>query len=47
LSGLRYHPRMVVHIIYSGESMPSAEETPEKLDLPQLANLALRVRAQG
>lgn len=44
LDNLKYHPRMKVHIIYSGNNMPSAEQQTTKLDLPALANLALRVR---
>jgi chromosome segregation ATPase len=41
LSGLKYHPRMLVHTIYSGETMPSDGS---KLDIPSLAQLALRTK---
>jgi chromosome segregation ATPase len=40
LNGLKYHERMVVHTIYSGEMMP---EDDSGLDLKELADLALRV----
>jgi chromosome segregation ATPase len=40
LSGLKYHERMAVHTIYSGESMPDDNAT---LDFAHLADLALRV----
>jgi structural maintenance of chromosomes protein 5 len=44
LTGLKYHPRMVVHTIYSGAAMP---EDNTKLDLKDLAKLALRVRGRA
>lgn len=40
LSGLKYHERMAVHTIYSGETMPEDNNT---LDFERLADLALRV----
>jgi chromosome segregation ATPase len=40
LSGLKYHERMAVHTIYSGETMPENNNT---LDFGRLADLALRV----
>lgn len=40
LTGLKYHERMVVHTIYSGETMP---EDNAGLDFGKLADLALRV----
>lgn len=40
LPGLKYHERMVVHTIYSGETMPADNSA---LDLNRLADLALRV----
>jgi chromosome segregation ATPase len=43
LNGLKYHPRMVVHTIYSGNEMPANEgEMEGKLDFKYLAELALR-----
>ena len=47
LAGLKYHERMVVHVIYSGEDMPASEAGVEgALDFRKLADVALRV-AQG
>lgn len=40
LNGLKYHEKMVVHCIYSSETMP-ADNT--GMDLASLANIALRV----
>jgi structural maintenance of chromosomes protein 5 len=40
LPGLKYHERMVVHTIYSGETMPQDNSD---LDFNHLADLALRV----
>jgi chromosome segregation ATPase len=40
LNGLKYHPKMVVHCIYSSETMPADNKG---LDLGSLADLALRV----
>jgi chromosome segregation ATPase len=40
LNGLKYHERMAVHVIYSGETMPADNSA---LDLKHLANLAMRV----
>jgi len=41
LSNLKFHPKMKVHCIASGEHMPDKHE---KLDFPELADLALRIR---
>lgn len=41
LSDLKYHPKMKVHCIASGEHMP--EQGHEKLDFSSLAKLAIRV----
>jgi chromosome segregation ATPase len=44
LNGLKYHPRMVVHVIYSGDEMPANEgEMEAKLDFKYLAELAMRM----
>jgi chromosome segregation ATPase len=44
LNGLKYHPRMVVHVIYSGSEMPANEgEEGSKLDFGKLADLALKM----
>lgn len=43
LNGLKYHPRMVVHIIYSGNDMPDGKDDEVKLDFTKLAELALRM----
>lgn len=40
LNGLKYHPRMAVHIIFSGETMP---EENSGMDIKKQADLALRV----
>ncbi|KIW09115.1 uncharacterized protein PV09_00059 [Verruconis gallopava] len=40
LNGLKYHPRMVVHVIYSGEEMPEAGSEGSMLDLSVLAQRA-------
>jgi chromosome segregation ATPase len=40
LSGLKYHERMVVHTIYSGETMP---ENNSNLDFGKWADLSLRL----
>jgi hypothetical protein len=40
LNGLRYHERMTVHTIYSGEWMPENNKT---LEFDKLADLALRL----
>ena len=53
LTGLRYHERMVVHAIYSGESMPDERLAGEGagggpvLDLGALAGRALRVMGKA
>jgi chromosome segregation ATPase len=53
LTGLRYHERMVVHAIYSGESMPDERQAGEGagggpvLDLGALAGRALRVMGKA
>jgi structural maintenance of chromosomes protein 5 len=39
LTSLKYHPRMIVHTIYSGETMP---EDNDGGDFRKWANLALR-----
>jgi structural maintenance of chromosomes protein 5 len=44
LPGLKYHPRMAVHCIASGEHMPS---DPTKVDLRSQAALALSVRGRA
>ena len=43
LNNLKYDSRMVVHTIYSGETMP---ESSQDLDLGRLADIALRVAAK-
>lgn len=40
LNGLKYHEKMVVHCIYSSETMPMDNGN---MDLAALANMALRV----
>jgi hypothetical protein len=53
LTGLRYHERMVVHAIYSGESMPDEQQASggsgggPVLDLGALAGRALRVMGKA
>jgi hypothetical protein len=53
LTGLRYHERMVVHAIYSGESMPGEARDGDGaaggpvLDLGALAGRALRVMGKA
>jgi structural maintenance of chromosomes protein 5 len=54
LTGLRYHERMVVHAIYSGENMPDeraagagAADAGPVLDLGALAGRALRVMGKA
>lgn len=44
LPDLKYHPKMKVHCIASGEHMPDRHT---KLDFQALAELALRVKGQG
>ena len=44
LNGLKYHPRMKVHCIASGEYMPS---NPVDLDLASLLPVAVRVRGMA
>ncbi|KAF2462973.1 P-loop containing nucleoside triphosphate hydrolase protein [Lindgomyces ingoldianus] len=43
LNDLKFHPKMRVHCIASGENMPDQHDT---LHFPSLANIALRVREQ-
>ncbi|KAF2708330.1 P-loop containing nucleoside triphosphate hydrolase protein [Pleomassaria siparia CBS 279.74] len=43
LSNLKFHPKMKVHCIASGEHMPDQYK---KLDFQQLADLAVRIRRQ-
>jgi chromosome segregation ATPase len=45
LSNLEYHPRMAVHVIYSGSRMP--EEGSEKLDFAKLADKALMIAGRA
>ncbi|ORY07918.1 structural maintenance of chromosomes protein-like protein 5 [Clohesyomyces aquaticus] len=45
LNDLKFHPKMRVHCIASGENMPTSGY--EKLDFRGLADLALRVRREG
>jgi hypothetical protein len=44
LNGLKYHPRMVVHVIFSGDEMPANDgEMEGKLDFKYLAEKALQM----
>jgi structural maintenance of chromosomes protein 5 len=42
LSNLKFHPKMTVHCIASGEHMP--EKGDEKLDFGKMAKMAVRVK---
>ncbi|KAF2017175.1 P-loop containing nucleoside triphosphate hydrolase protein [Aaosphaeria arxii CBS 175.79] len=42
LTGLKFHPKMTVHCIASGDHMP--DEGHEKLDFAKMAKIALRVK---
>lgn len=44
LPGLKFHPKMKVHVINSGEHIPSAESVQGGWDLSAMAKLALRSR---
>lgn len=44
LRGLKYHPRMAVHTIVSGEHMP---QDPQSLDFQAMADRALEVRSRA
>ncbi|KAH7398922.1 P-loop containing nucleoside triphosphate hydrolase protein [Phaeosphaeria sp. MPI-PUGE-AT-0046c] len=44
LPGLKYHPKMKVHIINSGEHVPNAAEAQGTWNMHQFAKIALRAR---
>jgi chromosome segregation ATPase len=44
LPGLKYHPKMKVHIINSGEHVPNAAEAQGTWNMRQFAKIALRAR---
>ena len=44
LSGLKFHPKMKVHIINSGEHVPDVKSVQGGWDLKNIAKLALRSR---
>jgi hypothetical protein len=45
LTGLKFHPRMVVHVIYSGSDMPkgAGDKEENQLDFGRLAERALKM----
>lgn len=44
LSGLKFHPKMKVHIINSGEHVPKSTTTKDEWNLKDMARVALAVR---
>lgn len=44
LSGLKFHPKMKVHIINSGEHVPKSMTTKDEWNLKDMAKIALAVR---
>jgi chromosome segregation ATPase len=46
LSGLKYHPKMKVHVINSGEHIPASTSLRDEWNLKDMAKIALAVRAR-
>ncbi|KZM21521.1 Structural maintenance of chromosomes protein 5 [Ascochyta rabiei] len=46
LSGLKFHPKMKVHIINSGEHIPKSTTTKDEWNLKDMAKVALAVRGR-
>ncbi|KAJ4334178.1 Structural maintenance of chromosomes protein 5 [Ascochyta clinopodiicola] len=46
LSGLKFHPKMKVHIINSGEHIPKSTTTKDEWNLKDMAKIALAVRGR-
>jgi chromosome segregation ATPase len=46
LTGLKFHPKMKVHIINSGEHIPDAKEAKGTWNMREFAKIALRTRKQ-
>ncbi|RAR01526.1 structural maintenance of chromosomes protein 5 [Stemphylium lycopersici] len=44
LTGLKFHPKMKVHVINSGEHIPDSKNVKEGWDLHHMAKIALRTR---
>jgi chromosome segregation ATPase len=46
LSGLKYHPKMKVHIINSGEHVPASTSSQDEWNFKNMAKIALAVRGK-
>jgi|TARA_R110002003_G_scaffold41_19_gene2984 chromosome segregation ATPase len=44
LTGLKFHPKMKIHVINSGEHVPDAEEVHGNWNMRDFAKIALRTR---
>lgn len=44
LTGLKFHPKMKVHVINSGEHIPDSKNVRDGWDLSSMAKIALRTR---
>lgn len=44
LTGLKFHPKMKVHVINSGEHVPNSSQVKDGWDLKAMARVALRIR---
>ena len=46
LTGLKFHPKMKVHVINSGEHVPKSMTTKDEWNLKDMAKIALEVRGR-